>query len=279
MTCFEPWDERADETPPDIYLAPTAIIDSDHPSVIAFMNAALDGDETSARQVAVKLYYKVRDGIWYFPYVPFHLAEHYRASNVIKRGNGYCVYKASLLCAVVEVLPAAERLPPSFVEALAGVGSDHQHARVLSVAFARPEIDAAEGEALLATTVDISSDHILADLLVEVAHTWKGTLPPSYFRALETVESDHTQRQAADAVLERRTLDRATAEGLLAALGLSTDSEMAEFLVSFLQVWPAGEELPAGFEDALATVGSSFEREKVAETLEQWRAADPTPGR
>jgi transglutaminase-like putative cysteine protease len=42
----------------------------------------------------------VRDGIWYDPYYPFYLPEHYRASNVLKSGRGYCVCKASLLCAL-----------------------------------------------------------------------------------------------------------------------------------------------------------------------------------
>ncbi len=51
-------------------------------------------------EMAVKLYYAVRDGIWYDPYYPFYLPEHYRASNVLKSGRGYCVCKASLLCAL-----------------------------------------------------------------------------------------------------------------------------------------------------------------------------------
>jgi len=50
----------------------------------------------------VALYYAVRDGIWYDPYYPFYLPEHYRASNVLKSGRGYCVCKASLLCALEE---------------------------------------------------------------------------------------------------------------------------------------------------------------------------------
>ncbi len=82
-----------------IYLAPTSIIDSDHPSII---NYASDVTTSCVSQVekAVKLYYAVRDGIWYDPYYPFYLPEHYRASNVLKNKRGYCVCKASLLCAL-----------------------------------------------------------------------------------------------------------------------------------------------------------------------------------
>jgi len=80
------------------YLLPTDIIDSDHEDVIAYARNATKGVGDDPVEKAIKLYYAVRDGIWYDPYVPFHLPEHYRASNVIKLGRGYCVYKASLLC-------------------------------------------------------------------------------------------------------------------------------------------------------------------------------------
>jgi transglutaminase-like putative cysteine protease len=80
------------------YLAPTAIIDSDHPAVEAFVRETV---ETTADAVgrAVKLYLAVRDSIRYDPYVPFHRPEHYRASAVLHRRRGFCIPKASLLCA------------------------------------------------------------------------------------------------------------------------------------------------------------------------------------
>ncbi len=81
------------------YLAPTAIIDSDHELIINYASDAIGGRK-DPREQAIKLYYAVRDGIWYDPYYPFFLPEHYRASNVLKSGRGYCVCKASLLCAL-----------------------------------------------------------------------------------------------------------------------------------------------------------------------------------
>lgn len=183
---------------------------------------------------------------------------------------------ASLLIDVAETLPPEERLPPSFVEALETIGSDHDHARVLSAAFARPGMDAEEAEALLRTATSISSDHILAELLAEVARRWDGPLPPAYFRALETVDSDYAAREAAGVVLERRPLDRDTAERLLAAArGISADFEMSTFLLDFLAAYPEGEELPPGFDEALATVDSSFEHKKVEEALERRRREVP----
>jgi transglutaminase-like putative cysteine protease len=83
----------------DPYLNPTSILDSDHPRVVEFARNETAGLD-DPRERAVKLYYAVRDGVLYDPYSPFHLPEHYRASNVLERGRGYCVCKACVLCAV-----------------------------------------------------------------------------------------------------------------------------------------------------------------------------------
>lgn len=81
------------------YLTPTPIINSDHHTIIDYARETV-GERKDAIDRAVKLYYAVRDGIWYDPYYPFYLPEYYRASNVLKTGRGYCVCKASLLCAL-----------------------------------------------------------------------------------------------------------------------------------------------------------------------------------
>jgi len=83
-----------------IYLLPTSIIDSDHESIIDFANQSIGQSQDEPIAKAVKLYYAVRDSIRYDPYYPFYLPEHYRASNVLQSGRGYCVCKASLLCAL-----------------------------------------------------------------------------------------------------------------------------------------------------------------------------------
>ena len=82
------------------YLKPTAIIDSDHEEIVKYAIDTIGNGAREPTEKAVKLYYAVRDGIWYDPYYPFYLPEHYRASNVLESGRGYCVCKASLLCAL-----------------------------------------------------------------------------------------------------------------------------------------------------------------------------------
>jgi len=82
-----------------LYLKPTPIIDSDHLSIIDFARVTVQGIKDPV-EMAVRLYFAVRDGIRYDPYSPFYLPEHYRASYVLKRGRSFCVPKVSLLCAL-----------------------------------------------------------------------------------------------------------------------------------------------------------------------------------
>jgi transglutaminase-like putative cysteine protease len=85
----------------DTYLVPTAIIDSNHPAVVAYAQKAISrasGNDMISK--AIRLYYAVRDAVWYDPYLPFYRPEHYRASNVLKKRRAFCVGKATLLCAL-----------------------------------------------------------------------------------------------------------------------------------------------------------------------------------
>jgi transglutaminase-like putative cysteine protease len=92
-----------------IYLRPTAILDSDHPRIAAFARQSA-GQVNDPVEQAVRIYYAVRDGIRYDPYYPFYLPEHYRASHVLASGRGYCVCKASLLCALGRSLGIPSRV-------------------------------------------------------------------------------------------------------------------------------------------------------------------------
>ncbi len=92
------------------YLQPTAIIDSDQPAVAEYARAAVAKSSANPVSRAVALYYAVRDDIWYDPYLPFYRPEHYRASNVLKKGRAFCVGKATLLCAVARAVGIPARV-------------------------------------------------------------------------------------------------------------------------------------------------------------------------
>lgn len=78
-------------------LAPTALIDSDAPSVRAFAAAHAQG--STDRERAVALYLAVRDGFRYDPYRIDLSAQGMTASTVLASGYGWCVPKAALLTA------------------------------------------------------------------------------------------------------------------------------------------------------------------------------------
>jgi len=78
-------------------LTATALLDSDHPDVVAFAREHARGSDD--RERSVSLLYAVRDGFRYDPY-RIDLSPHgMRASSVLHKGYGWCVPKAALLVA------------------------------------------------------------------------------------------------------------------------------------------------------------------------------------
>jgi len=93
----------------DTYLQPTAIFDSDNTILIEKVSELVYGlDEPIAQAKA--LFYFVRDEIPYNLYVKKHMPEHFRASNTLKRGKGYCVQKAVLLITMARAVGIPARL-------------------------------------------------------------------------------------------------------------------------------------------------------------------------
>ena len=80
------------------YLEPARYVDSAHPAVKDFSARYSSGKTPLDR--AVSLYYAVRDGIRYNPFLDFSKEETYQASACIAAGEGFCVGKAALLAAV-----------------------------------------------------------------------------------------------------------------------------------------------------------------------------------
>ena len=92
------------------YLEPADILDSDHPDVAEFARRAVAGIEDDIVSQAAALYKAVRDEIRYDPYTPFFLPEHYRASETIRQGKGFCIPKAALMCASARRLGIPARM-------------------------------------------------------------------------------------------------------------------------------------------------------------------------
>ena len=90
-----------------LYLTPTFYIDYNSPSV-----SRIAGQLARARphDTATAVFDYVRDEIPYNPYSPFYKPEHYRASETLKRGKGFCVQKAVLLAALARANDIPTRL-------------------------------------------------------------------------------------------------------------------------------------------------------------------------
>ncbi len=91
------------------YLQPTRIIESKSPLIVK-LSGTISKKASSSKEKAIMLYYWVRDEIIYDPYSPFHKPEHYKASFVLKRKKGFCIPKASLLCALLRAQSIPSRL-------------------------------------------------------------------------------------------------------------------------------------------------------------------------
>lgn len=91
------------------YLRPTEFLDSDDARVRDFAERHTDGI-TSDVEKAVALYYAVRDGFQYDPYLLDLRRPSLKASTLLGKNRGYCVEKAVLLAAAARAVGIPSRL-------------------------------------------------------------------------------------------------------------------------------------------------------------------------
>ena len=93
----------------EIDLKSTDIIDSEAESIKAKAITLTVGLKTD-KEKAIALVYFVRDNIRFDAFAPGHLKEHYKGSEILARGNGYCQHKAILLVALARAVGIPARL-------------------------------------------------------------------------------------------------------------------------------------------------------------------------
>lgn len=91
------------------YLQPTEFLDFDNQTVREFAEKKTAKAQTG-KEKAVALYYAVRDGFQYNPYLLDLRREGLKASNLLTRNRGYCVEKAILLAASARAVGVPSRL-------------------------------------------------------------------------------------------------------------------------------------------------------------------------
>lgn len=92
-----------------LYLQSTPTIDCDNSMVIKFAKENT-GHSVDPKEQSISLYYAVRDGIWYDPYIIDLSVEGLRAGATLKKGRGWCISKAILLAACCRVIGVPARL-------------------------------------------------------------------------------------------------------------------------------------------------------------------------
>jgi hypothetical protein len=91
------------------YLQPTEFLDCDNERVREFADKHAGLASTDVER-AVRLYYAVRDGFQYDPYVLDLRRQALKASSLLAKTRGYCVEKAILLAASARAIGIPSRL-------------------------------------------------------------------------------------------------------------------------------------------------------------------------
>ena len=81
-----------------IFLQPTKLINSQHPSIIDKTNEIINGSK-SEEEKARRIFSFIRDEIRYF-FRAYLEERKYYASQILKEGGGFCTQKAILFCAI-----------------------------------------------------------------------------------------------------------------------------------------------------------------------------------
>ena len=91
------------------FLEPTKSVDSDHPAVAAYARHRA-GTARDPVEIAVRLFYAVRDDLRYDPYGVAPTDDSVRASSALAAGRGWCVSKAALLSSCCRALGIPARV-------------------------------------------------------------------------------------------------------------------------------------------------------------------------
>ena len=91
------------------FLEPAPGIQCSAPEIFSLARETAKGSANDI-QAAKRLFEFARDTVAYSVYVPFESLDDYLALNTLKRGRGYCVQKAALLCALARSVGIPSRL-------------------------------------------------------------------------------------------------------------------------------------------------------------------------
>ena len=118
----------------ELYLQAGEFVDSDSPSVRSYALKTVEGCNTP-KEKALKLYYTIRDGFAYNPYIISSNKADITASHMLTKTSGHCVDKACLLAACARVVGIPSRLGFAVVKNHIGTGRVEVALRTNLLAF------------------------------------------------------------------------------------------------------------------------------------------------
>jgi transglutaminase-like putative cysteine protease len=91
------------------HLKETSFYNYSHPSIQAIVNP-FKTSELSKKEIAIALYYKIRDDWRYNPYRISFVEEHYQSSFIAQKTDGHCIEKSILLISCLRALNIPAKL-------------------------------------------------------------------------------------------------------------------------------------------------------------------------
>jgi transglutaminase-like putative cysteine protease len=91
------------------FLKAGRFVESDAPPIVDFARACV-GNAVAPVDMAVRLYYAIRDSVLYDPYQAYAHEDTYAARVALERGRGFCIAKAALLTACARAVGIPARL-------------------------------------------------------------------------------------------------------------------------------------------------------------------------
>ena len=91
------------------YLSKTYYLDYTDKSIQSIVNQ-YKTSQLSKQEIAIDLYYKIRDGWRYNPYRISFVKEHYQSSFIANKTDGHCIEKSILLISCLRALDIPARL-------------------------------------------------------------------------------------------------------------------------------------------------------------------------
>ena len=91
-------------------LAATEFLDHESGEVSQLVNASVPATRATKREIATRLYYRIRDGIRYEVYGTDLSRDGLRASQILRTGSGMCLHKSVVYAAALRAVGIPSRL-------------------------------------------------------------------------------------------------------------------------------------------------------------------------